>query len=251
VSSFDIFKIDYSIRRIEFDSWLLERSGATINTHQVKTIEQQKDHYVIDGKYECKYLVGAGGTGCPVRRIFFPNQRVKKQEIVALEKELEYPQRDDTTYLFFFEHGLKGYSWYVPKGNGYVNIGLGGFSFYFEKSGINIHTHFQWFLENLVKRGLLDPQTAQQLKPGGYAYYLFTKEENVKKNNCFLIGDSAGLATIDLGEGISPSIKSGLLVADEIMGTSQYNKTAISSISMNRFVEWIIEPLLFKVLGIR
>lgn len=239
---------DYSIRRIEFDSWLLERSSATVNTHQVKTIEQHQDHYVIDGEYECKYLVGAGGTGCPVRRTFFPHQRVKKREIVTLEKEFEYPQRNETAYLFFFQHGLKGYSWYVPKGNGYLNLGLGGFQFYFEESKVNIHKHFQWFLENLVKLNLLDSQTAQNLTPNGHAYYLFNKGGEIKKNNCFLIGDSAGLATIDMGEGICPAVESGLLVANEIIGL--YQKPVISHVSLNQFFEWMIEPFLFKVLGI-
>jgi len=239
---------DYSIRRIEFDDWLLGRSGATVNTHQVKTIEQHRDHYVIDGKYECKYLVGAGGTGCPVRRIFFPHQRVKKREIITLEKEFQYPQRDNFAHLFFFQHGLKGYSWYVPKGNGYLNVGLGGFQFYFEESKVNINTHFQWFLENLVKLALLDPQTAHNLSPGGHAYYLFTQGTQIKKNNCFLIGDSAGLATIDLGEGISPCVESGLLVANQIMGINQ--KSVVDHVSLNQFFEWIIEPFLFKVLGI-
>ncbi len=39
----------------------------------------------------------------------------------------------------------------------------------------------------------------------------------LKKDNCFLIGDSAGLASVDLGEGISPSIESGLLAAVDIL----------------------------------
>jgi flavin-dependent dehydrogenase len=230
---------DYSIRRIEFDRWLLERSQALVKTHRVRSIEKREDHYVIDGKYQCNYLVGAGGTGCPVRRILFPNQRVKEDEIVTLEKEWKYPQRDDTAYIFFCEHGLKGYSWYVPKGNGYLNIGLGGFSSYFKKSATNIHTHFQWFLENLIKRGLLDQQTAQQLKVQGHAYYLFTKGGEVKKNNCFLIGDSAGLATIDMGEGIGPAIESGLLAANEILGESQYVREKITWMSLKPFWQWL------------
>ncbi|MGK7907543.1 MAG: NAD(P)/FAD-dependent oxidoreductase [Synechococcus sp.] len=230
---------DYSIRRIEFDRWLLERSQAPVKTHKVKNIEKQGDLYVIDGKYQCKYLVGAGGTGCPVRRFFFPRQRDKEEKIVTLNQELKYPQRDDTAYIFFCEHGLKGYSWYIPKGDGYLNIGLGGFSSYFKRSKTNIHTHFQWFLENLIKRGLLDEHTAQKLKVQGYAYYLFRRRGGVKKNNCFLIGDSAGLATIDMGEGISPAIESGLLAAEEILGQRQYNQQAVSRLSLNPSFQWI------------
>ena len=233
---------DYSIRRIEFDRWLLERSQAPKIAHRVKKIEKQGDSYVIDDKYRCKYLVGAGGTGCPVRRTFFPNQRVPKKQIVTLEKEFEYPQRDNTAYIFFFNRGLKGYSWYVPKGDGYVNIGLGGFNSYFKKSGTNIHEHFRWLLDDLCKRGLLDEQTAKEFKVSGYSYYIYTNQGEVKQDNCFLIGDSAGLASVDLAEGISPSIESGLLAAGEIIGDCQYDKQAVSRFSLNRFLQWAIEP---------
>ena len=55
---------DYSIRRIEFDDWLVRRSQATMKKHHVKKIEQQGEEYIIDEKYRCKYLLGAGGTAC-------------------------------------------------------------------------------------------------------------------------------------------------------------------------------------------
>lgn len=239
---------DYSIRRIEFDQWLLQRSQAPIINHCVQKIEKKGEHYIIDERYECKYLVGAGGTSCPVRRTFFPHQRVQKKQISILEKEFEYPQRDHTAHIFFFYRGLKGYSWYVPKGNGYVNIGLGGLTSSFKKSGINIHEHFQWFLEDLNQRDLLDERTAKELQVSGYSYYLYTKQGEVKRDNCFLIGDSAGLASVDLGEGIRPSIESGLLAADEILGNCQYTKKAISPFSLNRFVQWFIEPWLLPIL---
>lgn len=242
---------NYSIRRIEFDDWLLQRSGAPVQNHRVNKIERRGEHYIIDDRYECKYLVGAGGTGCPVRRTFFPEQRVREEEIVVLEKEFQYPQRDDTAHCFFFEHGLKGYSWYVPKGNGYLNVGIGGFSCYFKQSGTKIQDHFQWFLASLVKRDLLDEDTAQTVLGSGYGYYLWTKQGEVRRDNCFLIGDSAGVASIDLGEGISPSVESGLLAADAILGYGEYKKESIPHVSLNPFWQWIVEPLLFKVLAIR
>ena len=171
-----------------------------------------------------------------------PNQRVQEKLIVSLEKEFEYLQRDNKTHIFFHYHGLKGYSWYVPKGNGFLNIGLGGSSCYFVQSETNIHDHFGWFLKDLVKRRLLDDKTSKELKPSGHGYYLLTKQGEVKRNNCFLIGDSAGLASVDLGEGISPSIESGLLAADEILGNCQYTKKAIPRFSLNRVFQWIVKP---------
>ena len=241
---------DYSIRRIEFDHWLLQRSQAPMKTHQVKKITKQGEHYIIDDQYECKYLVGAGGTGCPVRRTFFPNQRDPKKLMLTLEQEFEYPQRDNKTHIFFADHGLKGYSWYVPKGNGFLNIGLGGLSSYFVCSKTNIRGHFQWFLRDLVKRELLDDKISQELKPSGHGYYLFSKQGEVKQNNCFLIGDSAGLASVDLGEGICPSVESGLLAADAILGNCQYTKKVISRFSLNRFWQWIIEPWQIPILEV-
>ena len=241
---------DYSIRRIEFDQWMLDRARVEVITHQVKKIEQENGYYIIDGQYKCKYLVGAGGTGCPVRRTLFSSDRCQRRKILTLEKEFKYPQRDDTAHFFFFFQGLKGYYWYVPKGDGFVNIGLGGLSSFFKRSRTNIHLYLHWFLQDLVKRGLLDDTTASQLQLSGYSYYLFSKEGEIKKNNCFSIGDSAGLATVDLGEGINPAIESGLQVADEIMGYGQYTKSAIDHFSLNRLLQWTVEPLLLKAIGI-
>jgi flavin-dependent dehydrogenase len=222
------WRTDYSIRRVEFDDWLLRRSQAPVVVHAVKKIEKQGDRYIIDQQYACKYLVGAGGTACPVKRAFFP-QRPREAQILTQEKEFEYPQRDEFTHLFFRFRGLGGYAWYVPKGNGFVNIGLGGFSTYFAVSKTSVQEHFRWFLDDLVDRHLLDATTAKELTVSSHGYYVFTEQGDVRQDNCFLIGDAAGLASIDLGEGISPAVESGLLVAAEIMGKETYNKTEVSS----------------------
>lgn len=231
---------DYSIRRIEFDHWLLQRSQALIKNHLVTKIKQQGEHYIIDERYECKYLVGAGGTACPVRRTFFPHQRLPNKQIMALEKEFEYPQRDDKTYIFIGDRGLKGYSWYLPKGNGFLNIGLGGSSSYFMESKTHIQDYFRWFLKDLVKRRLLDHETSINLKPSSHGYYLYTEQGEVKQNNCCLIGDSAGLASLDFGEGICAAIESGLLAADEILGNSEYSKKNISQFSVSPAFQQLI-----------
>jgi flavin-dependent dehydrogenase len=120
----------------------------------------------------------------------------------------------------------------VPKGNGFVNIGIGGKAKYFKSSGVNIHTHFRAFLADLVRWGGLDAATAANLQETGHPYYLFTTRGEVKRDNSFLIGDSAGLASVDLGEGIGPAAESGLMAAREILGTGEYRKDAISVFSL-------------------
>ena len=222
---------DFSIRRVEFDAWLLARSGAEVVEHEVKSATREGDRFIIDGAYSCKYLVGAGGTMCPVRRALFPEGRMKSRQIVTLEREFEYPARGELCHLYFFRRGLAGYSWIVPKGNGFVNIGLGGKARYFRKSGSKIHDHFRAFIADLVREKKLDAATAENLQETGHPYFLFTGGGEVKRDNCFLIGDSAGLASVDLGEGIGPAVESGLMAAKEILGTGAYSKQAISTLS--------------------
>lgn len=229
------FAYSYSIRRFEFDHWLLERSGADFETHQVKKIEQDAGGaYVLDGEYRCTNLVGAAGTACPVRTQLFQPFQSKDDLIVTLEKEFEYPQRDDFCHIFLFKHGLRGYSWYVPKGEGYVNVGLGGKGSFFRNSGKNIHHHFKSFLRDLVKLRLLDQATTERLQQTGHPYYFCPVErtEQVKHDRCFLIGDSAGFASRDLGEGIGQAIESGFMAADEIMGAGTYAAGQIATTSI-------------------
>ena len=63
----------HSIRRYEFDDFLLHRAGATVLQHKVREIQRDDGDYVIDDAFRCKYLVGAGGTACPVYRELFTN----------------------------------------------------------------------------------------------------------------------------------------------------------------------------------
>jgi len=61
----------YSIRRNEFDHWLLKRARVPLHQHAVKQIRKESGFFIIDDSYRCKYLVGAAGTHCPVYRAFF------------------------------------------------------------------------------------------------------------------------------------------------------------------------------------
>jgi flavin-dependent dehydrogenase len=227
---------DFSIRRVEFDAWLLSRSGAEVVEHEARAIRRDGERYVIDDIYSCRYLVGAGGTLCPVRRALFPEGRMKSRQIVTLEKEFEYPSRGDLCHLYFVRRGLVGYAWVVPKGNGFVNVGIGGKAKYFRSSGTKIHDHFRAFVADLVQENRLDAATAETLHETGHPYFLFTRSGEVKRDNCFLIGDSAGLASVDLGEGIGPAVESGLMAAREILGTGAYDKDAITVFSLSGFV---------------
>ena len=221
----------YSIRRLEFDQWLLERSDVTFHQHYVKSIEKRDQAFIIDNTFSCRYLVGAGGTGCPVYRTFFkqrhPRNRFRK--ITTLELEFPYRYRDQRCYLWFLDHGLPGYAWYVPKQNGYLNIGIGGKFEGLKRRQMTIREYWQRFVRKLAHRSLV---TTSELSPKGYNYFLRDRSPALQYKNAFLLGDAAGLATMDMGEGIGPAIRSGILAANAIVNDTPYSVDAIGRYSI-------------------
>ncbi len=140
----------YAIRRIEFDDWLLNRSRAEFKPHQVKRIWLTDQGYCIDDLYTAEYLIGAGGTHCPVYHTFFNEGEVRSgARIVALEDEYLANWSDPSCRLWFFEKNLPGYAWYVPKKNGYLNIGVGGNSAVLKYRGDTIQEHWEGLIQNL------------------------------------------------------------------------------------------------------
>jgi menaquinone-9 beta-reductase len=222
--------VQHSIRRYEFDAWLLERSGAPVEQHNVRHIVAERDGYRIDDAYRCRYLIGAGGTRCPVYRELFRevNPRSSDLQIVTLEHEIEYPWRDPDCHLWFFEHGLPGYSWYVPKERGWLNIGIGAIASRLKRTGQDI----RWHWSQLATK--LDAQLAPgaQYDPTGYSYYLRGPVEVVRRDNAFITGDAAGLASRDLGEGIGPAVRSGMRAAQAILEQQPYQLGDVTGLSI-------------------
>ncbi|MCK5196834.1 MAG: hypothetical protein KAR21_00700, partial [Spirochaetales bacterium] len=221
----------YSIRRTEFDTWLLERSGVPVDHHRVQNIRNVNGSYIIDDIYRCKYLVGAGGTNCPVYHTFFreANSRVPKQQIICMETEFAYDVQDTNCYLWFFDRELHGYSWYVPKAGGYVNIGIGGKFHSTPAQGKGLRSHWEQFIRKLIRLSLVNDNT---FHPQGYIYYLRQKIQEVQLDNAFITGDAAGLATRDMGEGIGPAVESGLLAAGAIIHGSEYSLKSVTRSSL-------------------
>ncbi len=224
-----------SIRRFEFDEFILKKSKADVHKHDVKEIKKQGNKYIIDNKYSCDYLIGAGGTYCPVKKAFFNENSKKKDLVVAMEQEFKYDSNKGC-HLWFFENKLPGYSWYVPKKGGYINIGIGGSFKKIKKQGKNIKQYWDEFIKNLEVAGFIKDV---KLNPKGYVYYLRNNNE-CKKDNCFLIGDSLGLATKDLGEGIGPAIESGFLAANAIINNEEYKVSNIKKNSTPFFISIIL-----------
>jgi len=211
----------HSIRRFEFDHYLLERSGAERQIHKAVDIRAGDDGYVIDDTYRCRYLIGAGGTRCPVHRTFFRESHPHAKALQAVTLELEFPceWKDADCHLWFLEHRLPGYAWYVPKADGYLNVGVGAMAERLKRRDDNIGNHWQRLITKLLSRGLIEADPGQ---PGGYSYFLRSPADGARLGNAFVVGDAAGLATRDMCEGIGPAVRSGLRAADAIVGRSDF-----------------------------
>jgi menaquinone-9 beta-reductase len=162
--------VQHSIRRFEFDAWLLQRSGAELVQHTVREIRADGGGYLIDGAFRCRYLIGAAGTSCPVRRALFSQGLPRMRALQTATLELEFPcdWQDPDCHLWFFEHGLPGYSWYVPKAAGWLNVGVGGMAATLTRRGENIRVHWDHLVAKLRRKfGLRVPG-----EETGYSYYV-------------------------------------------------------------------------------
>ncbi len=278
----------HSIRRYQFDHWLLERSGVEVRQHVVKDIRREGGRYILDGSYSCRYLIGAGGTFCPVFRTIFEglNPRSKEYQIGALEEEFSYNYSDPNCRLWFGENGLVGYSWYVPKGSG--NHGLHDPTA--NSAGNSVANSTGSSVGDKVGNGVKNGDGGQKwinvgiggwsdymgnssislrqhwdyftkklerlglvqgysYKPKGHTYYLRQPLKVVEHQNAFLVGDAAGLATQDLAEGIGPAIESGLRAANAIANSQPYSIASINRYSL--FQPGLVNKLLNGLLNRR
>lgn len=220
----------HSIRRYEFDDFLLRRAGVEVVLQKVKSIREDGGDFVVDESYRCRYLVGAGGTACPVYRKLFHDELPRESglQIATLEQEFAYDWRDPTCHLWFFDDGLPGYSWYVPKANGYINVGLGAIADRLKAKGGHLRDHWQSLTAKLKDRGLV---RYGDYRPTGYSYYLHGDVGKVRNGNAYLVGDAAGLATRDMGEGIGPAVASGLRAARSIVEGATFSLAGIDEFS--------------------
>lgn len=203
--------VSYAIRRCEFDDYLLRRSGARlILGESVHAIERDGSDWVVNGRVRAPLLVGAGGHACPVAR------RLRSDESVPVirAQEAEVPVGVDgcgsatggVPELYFCDD-LAGYGWVIRKGD-YLNVGLG------RDDPRDLPGHVHRFCEWLRATGRL-PRCPAAFK--GHAYRLYDASTPVPvADGICLVGDAAGLAHPQTGEGIRPAIESGLLAAEVI-----------------------------------
>jgi flavin-dependent dehydrogenase len=205
--------ISYGIRRCQFDDYLLRRCGAELRLGEaVASIRRQGRLWQVNEQYQAPVLVGAGGHFCPVARYLGARRGTFASQVVAQEIEYAAPPEvcrhvaPDKPWLLFCRD-LKGYGWCFRKEE-YLNIGLG-------------RTEAEGFAERLselraylAEHGLLTPDRSAWK---GHSYQLYDAPPKLADEGVLLVGDAAGLAYAQSGEGIRPAVESGLLAAQTIL----------------------------------
>jgi flavin-dependent dehydrogenase len=210
--------VSYGIRRCEFDEYLVRRCGAELRESvAIKSIERSKEGWIINGEFRARMLIGAGGHFCPVARLV--SGRITEVPVVA--QEIEFPMNEAQAAScqvsaeqpeLFFCRDLQGYGWCFRKEN-FLNIGLGRL----DQHKLSEHVSaFAQFLRDTGKIGFSLPQ-----RFAGHAYLLHGySPRTLVADDVLLIGDAAGLAYEQSGEGIRPAVESGLIAA-QVVQTSQ------------------------------
>jgi flavin-dependent dehydrogenase len=219
--------ISYGIRRIEFDDYLLQRCGAELLLEQpFKKMEKTTDGWLVNDTYRAKLVIGAGGHYCPVARAISA-KGVSELAVVAQEAEFEMSaqQKKHCTIKeevpeLFFTPDLMGYGWVFRKGD-YLNIGLG------REDKSKLSGHVKAFCDYLTVQGKIPVDIIE--KYNGHAYLLYNhSQRDMVTDNVLLIGDSAGLAYPQSGEGIRPAVESAMLAADVIRACDgDYSKNCL------------------------
>lgn len=206
--------VSYGIRRCEFDAYLLNRSGARLLLGEsFDSLQRQGRKWLVNGHIEADVVVGAGGHFCPVARTL--GAQLGKDEQAIYAQEIEFELNDSQVVAcavlpeqpeLYFSEDLKGYGWCFRKGN-YLNVGLGREGNH--QLAQQVHAFAQW----LSSIGRIPPDLPARFK--GHAYLLYSQAKRpVIADGMLLIGDAAGLAYTQSGEGIRPAIESGLMAAD-------------------------------------
>lgn len=219
--------ISYAIRRCEFDEFLLRRCGAHVcEGVALNSLEKSGQNWVANGRIRAQLVIGAGGHFCPVARMRGANARaevaVAAQEIefAMTEKQAQACSVHGETPELYFCPDLKGYGWCVRKQN-FLNVGLG------RLDPRGLPKYVTGLLDFLRAAGKVTFDLPGKMLGHSYLLYGRTKR-NVAEDGILLIGDAAGLAYSQSGEGIRPAVESGLLAAKAVLSTggNQWSRLA-------------------------
>jgi flavin-dependent dehydrogenase len=201
--------VSYAIRRCEFDHFLLRRAAVPVlEDLTVAVIRRQGDTWIVNDEIETPVLVGAGGHFCPVAR-HIQGRQDAISPVIARELEFrlsgEFSSVSGETPELFFCRDLEGYGWCVRKGD-YLNVGIG------RRPREDFSSHVREFTSFLVETRRAPARA--RCTWHGHAYHATgAGTRPLVAPGAVVIGDAAGLAYPESGEGIRPAIESAVAAA--------------------------------------
>jgi flavin-dependent dehydrogenase len=207
--------ISYGILRSEFDAYLLRRSGAPVTEGtSVTGLRREGREWVVNDAFRAPMLVGAGGHFCPVARRLGARGT---DDVLVAAQEVEFrmeasqrrhcPVEPEVPELYFCDD-LKGYGWIFRKDH-VLNVGFG------RADARGFPEQARAFAARLAASGRVPPDAPARWL--GHAYLLYdARRPRLVDDGVLLVGDAAGLAYAQSGEGIRPAVESGLLAAAAI-----------------------------------
>ena len=205
--------VSYAIRRREFDAFLLRRAGARVlEDTPITTLRRSGGAWVVNDTIETPVVIGAGGHFCPVAK-HLRGGADTSSPVVAKEIEFklepEQAHRIPATPELFFCRDMEGYAWSVRKGD-YLNVGIG------RRDSKRFARHIEEFVAFLERRHTLEPGSRPRWH--GHAYMAWgAGARPILADGLLVVGDAAGLAFPESGEGIKPAIESGRLAAETLI----------------------------------
>ncbi len=205
--------VSYGIRRCEFDHYLLQRSGAELRLGvALRSLRRDQGLWTVNETLTAPMLVGAGGHFCPAARHLGAD--VGSDEIAVTAQEMEFSMDAAQVHScriqarapqLYFCRDLKGYGWCFRKGR-FLNIGLG------REGEQRLKDKVSEFCAELARQGVIPATLPGRFQ--GHAYVLYRHAvRRVVDDGVLLIGDAAGLAYTQSGEGIRTAVESGQMAA--------------------------------------
>lgn len=226
VKTFDVlsnlsrnYKRNYlNVDREKFDRFLLEGCEADkYFGYVVNDIKKTDGFYIINNEIKAKILVGADGCQSKVRRVFFPNKKIRTY--VSIQDVIK-PQKSKDYECYFDERISNYYGWSLPKGD----VTLVGFAI---AEGDKVIDKFEKFKKDFGFGKEIERQGTFILRPS-----FFNKvccEENI-----FLIGEAGGYISPSSAEGISYAFKTAKILADSDFNIKKF-KRKMFKIQLNIF----------------
>jgi geranylgeranyl reductase family protein len=207
--------VSYAIRRCEFDDYLLRRAAVRVlDGTALRSLRQRGGAWIVNDTIAAPIVIGAGGHFCPVAR-YVQGERDRVDPIIAQEAEFKLDGQgtsvaQDTPELFF-SSDLEGYGWCVRKDD-YLNIGIG------RRLRHGFGRHVGAFATFLATTGRV-PSSLQPVWRGHAYHAAGAGRRPLVGDGLVIIGDAAGLAFPESGEGIRPAVESGVIAAQVLLAT--------------------------------